>query len=280
MASKNFINLNEFSADSVSFSEPKKNKNGGKSIFVNYKYSNDCEPKKLRIRINDLKAPFGISGWKDGSGCDPDSKSNDNLSFLLDTDKKHSIFKNMNNKVIEYILENAVLVLGESEDEYTAKDIKRLYVNPVKIPKDKDSDKGYHPHLQTKLYKNGEKYSGITYYEQNSNKIELDVNNQKKLISKGAICNCVIECNGLWVVGGRIGITWKVVQIKVKPGQDSLSDDILNSDSEEECNDEVTTIKNTSDTNNNSILDLDDDIDNLEISEPKPVLKRRTRKAA
>ncbi len=47
--------------------------------------------------------------------------------------------------------------------------------------------------------------------------IDLD-----KVDAKGAKVAAIIQCTGVWFAGGKFGVSWKVVQMKVMPNKTKL----------------------------------------------------------
>ena len=79
------IKAKDFKPQNVKFSEPRANKYGGKVVYVNYDFEDGGDPRPLRIQLDKMKAPFGVSGWDSNRGdnktSDPTETSNDTLEL-------------------------------------------------------------------------------------------------------------------------------------------------------------------------------------------------------
>ena len=38
-----------------------------------------------------------------------------------------------------------------------------------------------------------------------------------KTLIKGAKVVCLLQCGGVWIAGGKFGVTWKVIQLQITP---------------------------------------------------------------
>ncbi|HEY9703581.1 MAG TPA: hypothetical protein V6C58_14125 [Allocoleopsis sp.] len=259
------LNFEDITSENIVFSEPKKNKFGGKAIYVNLKKGN--EKLKLRIKTPELRAPFGISGWDGKQSVPPTETTNDTFNLTID-EAQVEVLKKIDELAIKHCLNYAEELFGESEDGYELRDLKKNFSSCVKKPKDPK----YQSRLQMKLFKNQGSYSGIVYRDIQGNKYNLTVENHSELLPKGSMCRCVLECGGIWIINGKFGVSWRIIQVKVRPNNDSLEEDVF-SDTEEQTNvdsEEETSKNETEEVNTDEIDDF------LEQSISEETQKKRT----
>ncbi len=291
MATNNkFINnLTDFDSSKLELS-PLKDNQGKKSVYINYRYTDKDEtPKKLRFKLNNVPIPFGISAWDAtvNKGTEPHEKTNDTLNISLENKELYEILNNINELAQQHILKNAndKLIKRPKSREgkpFTIEDIVDSFSNSVKVSPPKDG-KNYNPYLQTKLYKQDGEYTGIDVYDTKikNKKYTLTIENQSSLIPKRSKCNCILECYKMWFINGKFGISWKISQIKVFSNQDSLTEDVLDGEEEEDIeetgNEELGDVLENLEIDDSNVKENEDTDDELEAySAPR---RRRTRKS-
>jgi hypothetical protein len=85
--------------------------------------------------------------------------------------------------------------------------IEALYYPIVKMPKDEK----YSATIKLPLAQDNGQFR-CQVFDSDRNKIEiLDIN------SKGSDVTAIVQLTGLWLVGGKFGISWKVQQLRVVP---------------------------------------------------------------
>jgi hypothetical protein len=184
---------------------------GGKMGYVSHK------DNKLVFQTPEMYAPFGVSEWvneQDGS-----KKYDLQLSFK-DLDDRETLkqlkkfLEDVDEKVIEEAFNNCQKWFGK---KYKSKDVvSALFNESVKYYKDPEtgdrSDK-YPANYKLKLpYRDNE--FKVEAYDGKRNK--LDIQNTQTM---GAKVTALVECGGVWVIGGKFGISWRVIQLQVKPKQ-------------------------------------------------------------
>lgn len=229
-SSNNLTSFQEFDTENLIFSNVRKTQRGSKSIYINYKYPNG-NTSNLSFKSGNLRFPFGVSSWENGPS-EPSERSNDNINISLE-EEVHDCLKSIETKVIEYALENATSLFGESEEGYELRDIKKLFSSGIKKGKTEE----YQPRLQCKLYKSGENYSGIKYFNDKNKEEKLTIENVKTLIPKGSKGRVVLQPSGIWIIGSKFGISYKIIQIKVYSSSDKLDKNVFEEDDEEEAGD-------------------------------------------
>ena len=222
---KSFItHPNDFSPTDVVFSDVKTNNYGGKIVYINR------ESCKFRVQTPEMSMPYGLS---ENEILDPKTnevighKYNINLSFkgmkndssdneslrkeALKLRKFHDMMSSIDNLVIEKAMDNSISWLKmkkANRDTVTA-----LYSPIIIKSKDKETQEpnGKYPDtIKGKLPFYNSAFSTEVY---NEHKEQIDV---KSSLIKGTTGKTLLECTGIWFAGGRFGVGWKVVQMKVK----------------------------------------------------------------
>jgi hypothetical protein len=195
---------NEFDASKISFGNVKVNENKGKSIYVGY----DNGP--LIFQTPEMVAPFGVSKWDKENGGD---KYSVNLSFKGKETREplNKFFENLNTlneTLIQGAKNNSEAWFGNVKSEIVLREL----ITPV-ISYAKEKDK-YPPTIKANLMQKNGNYD-LEVYDESRNEIKYD----GTMDLKNARITALIQCLGIWVIGSKFGITWKIVQMRVIPAK-------------------------------------------------------------
>lgn len=196
-----------FDVSKVTLGAVKTLDNGGKTVYVSY------DGKPMILQTPEMVAPFGLSKFETDKGV---PKYSIDLSFK-DREKRKGLqafYDNMlklNDVMIQQGLENS---MSWFRKKHNTTDVVEALFNPtIKFPKDKMTgeitDK-YPPTFKISLPVNKEGQFTCDVYNNNCELIDL-----KDIDVKGANVTAIIRCMGVWLAGGKFGITWKVVQLRV-----------------------------------------------------------------
>lgn len=208
MATNSIILTKNLEVNKITYDEPKKLDNGGKMIYVSFKKN------PLRIQTPQCYLPFGINVYKnEDSGTEAHSldlsfDGKDTKPNLMDFFNKMKEFDDLNTqKGFEY-------QQSWFRKKYPNKEvIEALYTTMIKYPKDKNGEitTAWPPTFKIKLpYVNGE-YK-FEMYDKNNQKID-----PKSIQTKGGRVVAIIKCNGIWLAGGKFGMSWKAEQVQIIP---------------------------------------------------------------
>ena len=202
------------------YSPVKVNGAGGKSVGIQNKSLN----KKVVIRTP-LMLSWGVS----------DYEGNEKFQFSLQfpgndflTPKTKKLLDQMTafeSKLKADVIINCKEWLGKAK--MTPEVLDALWTPMLKYPKtDGEADPTKSPTLSVKTPRYDGKWaseiynqSGECVFDPNDTETTKDPRN---FITKGCNVACVIECGGLWITGGKCGVTWRLVQAAVKP-QETLA---------------------------------------------------------
>lgn len=288
--SKNFV------VDDVSYKPATINKRGGKNVKCVY------QENPLRIQF-----PF-IFTW----GVNEREDENTGI-FKYDValqfgDKLDEHFKEKLKKFQDKILDDAVNNSKQWFGRKMSKEVAEAMMYPIlKYPKLKDGsgEPNYdkEPNFRVKLPYYDNKFSVEIYntkgeclfnpnMEEDAPQGELT---PKDIIESRSKVKGIIECNGIWMAGGRFGVTWKLLQVAVRPpiniigsGKCHIMSDSDDDEEEEKLKkeDEIKAQQNEESKPTSSIVDDSDDDgesqqdvpaqeDENEVVEEKPKKKKR-----
>jgi len=186
-----------FNASDVTFSDVRKNAKGGKTVYLNATGGG-----KLLFQLPQLRAPFGLSEFKD----EATGRVSYSLPLSLDKPEVLDQFNKLNERVLDFIASKSEDVLGKKMSREVISE--GVYKSCVK-PSSKD---GYAPTLNLKV---------VTSYKDGS--IETEAYNSKREpvpltdLEKGQTVSTIIEINQIWRTPAGVGITVRVHQVMFAP---------------------------------------------------------------
>ncbi len=107
--SLSIMQSSEFSPNSVGFSKLRKNKNGGKAVYLN-----TSDNKKLYLEFPFMRSPYGLSAYTD----ETTGRTTYSLDLSFDPDNQasmelHSKLKALDDLIVETVAENSKEWLGK-----------------------------------------------------------------------------------------------------------------------------------------------------------------------
>lgn len=232
MTSK-ILKINDFDINRVSFSDPKKTAKSGQKVLVNYDYNGTRGP--LIFQTPELSLPFGL----DVKEYDDNVKYSLNFSLTNETDLKNPVAKFVDNlnkldsKVRDVGTQESPKWFGSKKNEVI---INEFFKPCVKRSQDEEKAKKYAPILQVKLAMYDNKPS-FKLYDANKQEIPVLIDDDIDLtcLHSGCKLTCLIQCDRVYfMAGAKFGLTWKLVQAKVKPPDAIVGYSIVDDDDEEE----------------------------------------------
>jgi len=194
----NIIQVSEqFEPSSVSFTKLKKNKNGGKTVYIN---AQDGK-KKLYLQLPFMRSPYGLSAFTD-EATNRTSYSLD-LSFDKDNEEVSSLcdkLKELDEIIIKTVAENSKEWLGKAYDINVIKEA--LYKPLVRQGKD-----DYPDTLKLKVMT---KPTGEFLAEAYNSAREMITVDQ---IEKGQRCMCIADFNQIWFIDNKFGVSVRLSQV-------------------------------------------------------------------
>ncbi len=194
----NIIQVSEqFDPSSVVFTKMKKNKNGGKTVYIN---AQDGK-KKLYLQLPFMRSPFGMSAFTD----EATNKTSYSLDLSFDTDNEDAMalstkMKELDEIIIKTVADNSKEWLGKAYDINVIREA--LYKPLVRQGKEEYPD--------TMKLKIMTKPSGDFLAEAYNSAREMISVDQ---IEKGQMCACIVDVNQIWFIDNKFGVSVRLSQV-------------------------------------------------------------------
>jgi len=184
-----------FNATDVKFSDIRKNAKGGNAVYLN---SNAGQ--KLIFQLPALRAPFGLSDFKDDQG----KVQSYSLPLSLDKPEVVAALQALDERALDFITENSNELLGKKMSREV---IKEGIYKPLVRPSSKE---GYAPTLSLKvLMKDG----AIATEAYSAARQPIPLTD----LEKGQAVSAIIDINQIWRTPAGVGVTVRVHQVMFAP---------------------------------------------------------------
>lgn len=189
----------EFSPASVGFSKLRKNKNGGKTVYLN-----GGDNKKLYIQLPFMRSPFGLSAFTDeGTG-----RTTYSLDLSFDPDNTeamelHNKLKELDDIIVNTVAENSKEWLGK---EFNVAVLREALYKPIVRP-------GKEPYPSTLKLKIATKPDGTFVpeaYNMKREAVSLDT------IEKGQKVMAIVDVSSIWFIDNKFGATIRLQQALIE----------------------------------------------------------------
>lgn len=196
MATNMIQRFEQFDPSTVVFSKMKKNKNGGKTVYINAQGN-----KKLYIQLPFMRSPFGLSAFTD----EVTNKTSYSLDLSFDKDNENASvlmnkFSELDELIVKTVATNSKEWLGK---QYNIDVIKEALYKPIVRP-----GKGDYPStLKLKMLTNSTGGFVAEAYNMAQQSIPVDS------IEKGQMCMCIVDINQVWFIDNKFGVSVRVSQI-------------------------------------------------------------------
>ena len=215
------LTINDWNTSGIRYMQPKVNDRGAKTINLISTQTN----RALSVQTP-LMMTWGISDFVDEKTGESDGKYTMSLNFPNDqyrkpaTDEFLKKLIDFENQVLDDAVKNSEIWFGE---EMSRDVLKHTFFPVLKYVKDKQTkkiDKTKPPAIRAKIPNYNGRWS-IEIYDTSSNMLFPDSKNENitpiDLVPKQSNVACVLQCGGIWFGGKGWGVTWKVIQLVVKP---------------------------------------------------------------
>ena len=184
-----------FNASDVRFSEVKKNKMGGKAIYLS-----GANGGKLVYQLPLLKAPYGLSDFTDKAS----GKVSYSLDLSLDDQDVLAKLSAFDDRVLDFVASNCAACLGK---EYKKDVIKEALHKPLV----KQSKGGYAPTLKLKVATNPDGSFEPAAYTMEQALTSVDK------IGKGTMVHTIVEFSSIWFIDNKFGVSVRLQQVLFAP---------------------------------------------------------------
>ena len=191
-----------FDASSVVFSAIRKNKAGGKAVYLN-----GASGSKVFLEFPFMRAPFGLSAFTD--------KTTNKTSYSLDLSfdkndenllKLQESLKKLDETVIKIVADNSQEWLGK---KYNTSVIEQALYKPLIRPGKDD----YPSTLKLKVLLDNKGGFVPEAYNFQRNSVPLDS------IEKGQKVKCIVDLNQIWFIDNKFGISARLQQVLLEPSK-------------------------------------------------------------
>ena len=185
----------DFSPASVGFSKLRKNKNGGKTVYLN-----GGDNKKLYLQLPFMRSPYGLSAFTDeGTG-----RTTYSLDLSFDTDNAeamelHDKLKELDEMIVNTVAENSKEWLGK---EFNVAVLREALYKPMVRP-------GKEPYPSTLKLKIATKPDGSFVpeaYNMQKEAVPLDS------VEKGQKVMAIVDVSSIWFIDNKFGVTIRLQQ--------------------------------------------------------------------
>jgi hypothetical protein len=192
----------EFTPSAVIFSKIRKNKNGGRSVYLNGPGNS-----KIHLEAPKMRAPFGLSTFTDETS----KKTSYTLPLSFDVDPQVEDFMNkmkaLDEIIIKMVADNSVEWLGK---KYAIPVIKEALYKPIVTP-----GKGEYPATMKLKVLNDPKTGEFVPEAYNYKRENVDMTT----IEKGQRVRCIIEINQIWFIDNKFGVSVRLQQVLLEPSK-------------------------------------------------------------
>ena len=185
----------DFSPASVQFSKLRKNKNGGKTVYLN-----SGDNKKIYIQFPFMRSPYGLSSFTD-EGTGRTSYSLD-LSFDPDNEDAmslHNKLKELDDIIVNTVAKNSKEWLGK---DFNVEVLKQALYKPMVRP----GKEQYPSTIKLKILTKPDGSFVPEAYSMQKQAVTLDT------IEKGQKCMAIIDLNQIWFIDNKFGVTIRLQQ--------------------------------------------------------------------
>ena len=189
----------EFSPASVQFSKLRKNKNGGKAVYLNA-----GDNKKLYVQLPFMRSPYGLSAYTD----EATGRTSYSLDLSFDPDNAeamalHEKLSELDDIIVNTVAENAKEWLGK---EFNVAVLKEALYKPIVRP----GKEQYPATLKLKVLTKSDGTFVPESYSMNRERVSLDS------IEKGQKALAIFDINQIWFIDNKFGVTIRLQQVLIE----------------------------------------------------------------
>lgn len=222
--------FSEFNASNVSFSKLRKNKNGGKAVYLN-----SSDNKKVFVQLPFMRSPYGLSAYTD----EATGRTSYSLDISFDADNAESAqflesMTALDDIVVNMVADNSKEWLGK---KFNVAVLKEALYKPIVRP----GKEQYPATMKLKILTKSDGSFVPEAYNMQRESVSLDT------IEKGQKVLAIIDLNQIWFIDNKFGVTIRLQQVLLEqseklpsfafqgldlPGANDAQDDI---EMDEEC---------------------------------------------
>jgi len=186
----------DFSPASVQFSKFRKNKNGGKAVYLNA-----GDNKKIYVQLPFLRSPYGLSAYTD----EATGRTSYSLDLSFDPDNPEAMMLHEKLLELDDIIVNTV---AANSKEWLGKDfnvavLKEALYKPIVRP----GKEQYPSTMKLKVLTKSDGSFVPECYNMTKKMVSLDS------IEKGQKAMAIIDVNQIWFIDNKFGVTIRLQQV-------------------------------------------------------------------
>ena len=245
MSTNAIINVSNANVSQISFTEGKRNKQGGLGVSIKY------DSQTFDFRLPRMAFPGGLLTREDANtgnvsysligslkGCDPYAKARS--SNEDDMSKTYNFLLDFKERLIQAATENSKKWFGKQRSEDSIRDSFNDR-SILSVSSDKQGDEyvpngKYAPSLKVKI----PVYDGsikMDVVDASAKPVYLTVDSLRSVFPKGVSANLIIGAS-LYIIGQSFGVTWRVTMAQVFPQTRLTAASVFEAVADEEADDE------------------------------------------
>jgi len=215
MSTTAIVPINKLDISKVSFSNVRTNKQGGKSVVINY------SGQQLQMLVNKLAFPAGIllktnerSGQTDYSligslkGCDPYAK--DVSSETTDVAMLYNFLLTLQESIVKHVTDNSAAWFGKKRSEESIRDsMKNLLRTSVDKVNGEYVPNGKYPPSWTLKVPVYDGRISMDVIDRAKKPVYLTVDSLTSVFTKGIEANVVVTPS-IYIINQGFGVTWRL----------------------------------------------------------------------
>ena len=190
----------EFSPANVQFSKLRKNKNGGKAVYLNA-----GDNKKLYLQFPFMRSPYGMSAFTDEST----GRTSYSLDLSFDPDNEeamalHEKLKELDDIIVNTVAANSQEWLGK---EFNVEVLKQALYKPMVRP----GKEQYPSTIKLKILTNDKGEFIPEAYNNKREEVKLSS------LEKGQSMKAIAHISQVWIIDNKCGVTMRLEQAFFAP---------------------------------------------------------------
>jgi hypothetical protein len=194
--------FSDFNANIISFSKLRKNKNGGKAVYLN-----SSDNKKIFIQLPFMRSPYGLSAYTD----ETTGRTSYSLDLSFDPDNADSVtfmeaMSQLDDLVVNTVAENSKDWLGK---KFNVAVLKEALYKPIVRP----GKEQYPATMKLKILTKSDGSFVPEAYNMQRERVSLDT------IEKGQKVLAIIDLNQIWFIDNKFGVTIRLQQVLLEQSE-------------------------------------------------------------
>ena len=184
----------------MGFSKLRKNKNGGKAVYLN-----GDNNRKLYIQLPYMRYPYGLSAYTDEAS----GRTSYSLDLSFDTDNAeamelHDKLKQLDDIIVETVAKNSKEWLGK---DFNVAVLKEALYKPLVRP----GKEQYPATIKLKILTKPDGTFVPEAYNTKRDSVSLDT------VEKGQKVLSIVDLNQIWFIDNKFGVTVRLQQALLEP---------------------------------------------------------------